>query len=39
MPELPQMDVSGILGLFSIMLVSLAVFWGIHKAIQIAKTH
>ena len=39
MPELPQMDVAGLLGLFSIILVSLAVFWGIHKAIHIAKTH
>lgn len=37
MPEMPNVDTAGLLELFSIILVALGVFWGINKAIQIAK--
>jgi len=37
MPDLPTLDVEGLTQLMSIILVSLGVFWGIHKAIQMAK--
>lgn len=37
MPDMPSYDVDGLVKLMSIILVSLGVFWGIHKAIQLAK--
>jgi len=37
MPPLPQMDVSGLFELFTLILVSLVVIWGLHKAIYMAK--
>jgi len=37
MPDMPTMDTDGLIELMSIVLVSLAVFWGINKAIHIAK--
>jgi len=37
MPDLPTLDISGLTELSSIILVALAVFWGINKAIQMAK--
>jgi len=37
MPDLPSLDIAGLTKLMSIMLVSLGVFWGINKAIQMAK--
>jgi len=37
MPYMPSLDVAGLGQLFTIMILSLSVFWGIHKAIQIAK--
>ena len=39
MPDLPTLDVSGLFELFSIILVSLGVIWGINKAVIIAKNH
>jgi len=37
MPDLPSIDTAGLTELSSIILVALAVLWGINKAIQIAK--
>jgi hypothetical protein len=37
MPEMPSLDIAGLTELMSIVLVSLAVFWGINKAIHTAK--
>ena len=37
MPDMPTLDIVGLTKLMSIVLVSLGVFWGINKAIQIAK--
>jgi len=34
---LPILDVSGLIKLMSIILVSLGVYWSINKAIQMAK--
>jgi hypothetical protein len=33
MPDLPTLDVSGLTELFTIILVSLAVMWGINQAV------
>ncbi len=37
MPDMPSLDITGLIQLMSIILVSLGVFWGINKAIHMAK--
>ena len=37
MPDMPTMDAQGLTELMAIILASLAVLWGINKAIHIAK--
>ena len=37
MPDMPSLDIAGLTELMSIVLIALAVFWGINKAIYIAK--
>ena len=34
---MPTLDIAGIGQLFTIMITALAVFWGVHKAIHMAK--
>jgi len=38
MPDMPSLDVSGLLELFALMLSALAVTWGVSKAISIARS-
>jgi hypothetical protein len=37
MPEMPTLDIAGLTAFITLILIALAVFWGIHKAIHIAK--
>jgi len=39
MPSMPSLDIVGVFQLFSLMLVSLGIIWGINKAIQLAKDY
>jgi len=38
MPDMPTLDITGLFGLMAIMLSSLAVTWGVSKAIQMVKS-
>jgi hypothetical protein len=37
MPDMPSLDVVGLSGFMALILVALAVLWGINKAIIVAK--
>jgi len=37
MPEMPTFDSDGMLEIMTIMLIALGIFWGLNKAIHVAK--
>jgi len=37
MPNMPTLDIVGLTGLSTLILVALAVFWGVQKAILVSK--
>ena len=39
MPDMPTIDIVGLSGFMALMLASLAILWGINKAIKLSKSN